>query len=153
MIGKHIAQSLAVFHKEMQAVKKDSENPYFKSSYAGLDSILPAIKEPLEKAGLTFTQIPFGESSLETYIIHAETGEHIHGAYTMKPTKDDPQGRGSALTYMRRYALVAMLGLNTEEDDDGNKASQKKVGKKSNGDKFDEELDAMKGNKNDNDIL
>lgn len=120
---KNIAKALGIFHKEMGSVKKESENPYFKSSYAGLDSILPAIKEPLEKAGLVFVQIPMGENELKTKIIHIESGESIQGKYSMKPVKDDPQGRGSCLTYMRRYALVAMLGLNTEEDDDGNKAS------------------------------
>lgn len=124
MEKNNLTKALAVFHKEMGNVKKESENPYFKSSYAGLDSILPAIKEPLEKAGLTFTQIPTGENSLITMIIHAESGESIQGEYSMKPVKDDPQGRGSCLTYMRRYALVAMLGLNTESDDDGNEASK-----------------------------
>jgi len=120
---KEISKALAVFHKEVVSIKKESENPYFKSSYAGLDSILPAIKEPLSKAGLVFVQIPTGENGLLTRIIHADSGEFIQGEYSMRPVKDDPQGRGSCLTYMRRYALVAMLGLNTEDDDDGNKAS------------------------------
>ncbi len=122
--GIELTKALATFYKAMPSVKKESENPFFKSSYAGLDSILPAIKKPLEVAGLVFTQIPTGENELITMIIHAETGQYIEGRYSMKPTKDDPQGRGSSLTYSRRYALVAMLGLNCDKDDDGNAASQ-----------------------------
>jgi hypothetical protein len=50
------------------------------------------------------------------------SGEWISATYEMKPTKDDPQGAGSVITYQRRYALGAALGLNIDEDDDGNKA-------------------------------
>lgn len=117
---KNIAKALSEFHKNMPDIKKDSDNPFFKSKYAALDSILPAIKNPLYDAGLTFTQVPCGENELKTMLIHIESGEVIEGTYKMTPSKNDPQGQGSALTYMRRYALVAMLGLNTEEDDDGN---------------------------------
>jgi hypothetical protein len=51
------------------------------------------------------------------------SGEWISESYEMEPTKHDPQGAGSVITYQRRYALGAILGLNIDEDDDGNKAS------------------------------
>lgn len=122
---KNIAKALSVFHSEMGNVAKDANNPFFKSKYAPLESILPAIKKPMEKAGLTFTQIPSGLCKLKTQIIDIESGEFIEGEFEMTPAKNDPQGQGGAITYMRRYALVAMLGLNCDEDDDGNTASQK----------------------------
>jgi hypothetical protein len=56
-------------------------------------------------------------------LIHANSGEYISANSTMHPTKSDPQSIGSAITYHRRYALCSILGLNVDEDDDGNKAS------------------------------
>jgi hypothetical protein len=142
---KELAKALSVFHEEMGTVQKDANNPFFKSKYAPLETILPAIKEPLKKAGLVFTQAPThiifttkmssGEhfisfsSALKTTIIHIETGDRIEETTPLLLTKQDPQGQGSAITYMRRYMLVSMLGLNCDEDDDGNKASGKKVEK------------------------
>jgi hypothetical protein len=52
-----------------------------------------------------------------------KSGEWLGSHFTMKPVKNDPQGIGSCITYMRRYALAAILGLNIDEDDDGNQAS------------------------------
>ncbi len=121
---KNIAAALITFHAKMETVKKDSTNPFFKSKYASLSNILEAIKTPLEESGLTFSQLPMGENSLSTIIIHAGSGEYLCADYNMKPAKDDPQGRGSAITYQRRYALASILGLNIDEDDDGNQASK-----------------------------
>ncbi len=120
---KNIAQGLSIFQSKVGVIGRSSSNPFFKSKYASLEDILPAIQPSLQEAGLTFTQIPTGENELRTIIIHVESGESIEGTYKMTPAKNDPQGQGAAITYMRRYALVAMLGLNTDEDDDGNKAS------------------------------
>jgi hypothetical protein len=119
-IGKALAGALSGFQSEVPDIKKDSSNPYFKSKYAALDSILPAIRPVLKKYGLAVVQIPEGNDSLRTIIVHSDSGESIEGVLIM-PSKDaTPQGHGSAITYARRYALVSMLGLNTEEDDDGN---------------------------------
>lgn len=135
---KEIAKALSIFHKEMGTIQKDANNPFFKSKYAPLETILPAIKEPLEKAGLVFYQAPShltswiagvgdGQSvtipSLKTVLIHIESGEKIEENTPLILAKQDPQGVGSAITYMRRYGLVATLGLNCDEDEDGNKAS------------------------------
>lgn len=121
---KNIAKSLAAFHKEMQPVAKDRANPFFKNRYATLDAILEAIKEPLQKAGLTFVQIPDGDNGVKTILIDVESGETIEGSMKISPTKNDPQAEGSAYTYSRRYSLSMILGISTEEDDDANAATK-----------------------------
>jgi hypothetical protein len=121
---KEICSALVKFHGEVKKIKKTAINPFFKSKYADLSSILDVIEEPLCEAGLSFVQFPIGENELTTVLMHV-SGEWIEGSYTMKPTKNDPQGLGSAITYQRRYALGAILGLNIDIDDDGNKACEK----------------------------
>lgn len=126
---KNVYKSLAKFHEIMGNIAKDKDNPYFKSKYAPLESILPAIKGPLKEAGLVFFQAPTwlgeGQPALGTTLIDIESGEKIETIVPLILAKQDPQGVGSAITYMRRYSLVAMLGLNCDEDDDGNAASAK----------------------------
>lgn len=119
---KEIASALLTFHEKVEKVKKSAENPFFKSAYADLPAILDAIKQPLQEAKLAFVQFPTGVSGLTTLLMHT-SGEWMKSTYEMKPSKDDPQGHGSAITYARRYALGAVLGISTEEDDDGNTAS------------------------------
>ncbi len=125
---KEIGTALITFHDKVEAVKKDASNPYFKSNYASLDNILETIKVPLKESGLSFAQFPEGVSGLTTILMH-ESGEWIESTYTIPLAKQDPQGAGSAITYMRRYALGAILGLATEEDDDANSASTPTVKK------------------------
>lgn len=121
---KNLAQALIVFHVKVDTIKKDAKNPFFKSTYASLTNILDAINEPLIESGLAVSQFPTGADGLTTILIHGESGEWISSTYEMRPVKDDPQGRGSCITYQRRYALASVLSLNIDEDDDGNKASQ-----------------------------
>lgn len=120
---KNIAAALATFQIKVGKISKDAVNPFFKSSYASLSNILENIQLPLTESGLAFTQLPSGENGLTTILMHTESGEFILADYQMKPAKDDPQGRGSAITYQRRYALTAILGLNMDEDDDANLAT------------------------------
>lgn len=119
-----ITEALIEFHKEVGTVTKDAVNPHFKNKYASLTAIIEAIREPLTKNGLTFVQFPDGENQLTTRLMHS-SGEWMQASYQMIPAKNDPQGLGSAITYQRRYSLGAILGLATEEDDDGNAASMK----------------------------
>jgi len=117
-----LMKALACFRGKVGKVKKDANNPFFKSSYASLPHILEAIERPLDECGLSFTQLPDGHG-LTTVICHTESGQYMESTFEMVPQKNDPQGWGSAITYNRRYSLVSVLGLNVDEDDDGNKAS------------------------------
>lgn len=121
---KSIAGAVMLFQTKIQPIKKDSSNPFFKSKYASLFAILDNIQIPLAESGLSFVQFPTGDNGLTTILMHSDSGEYIQAEYFMKPSKDDPQGHGSAITYMRRYALGAILGLNIDEDDDANEASK-----------------------------
>ena len=121
---KQLATALCKFQGEVEKIKKTETNPFFKSKYASLSDILDVIRHPLADNGLSFVQFPSGLYGLTTMLMH-ESGEWISESYTMEPTKKDPQGAGSVITYQRRYALGAILGLNIDVDDDGNEASKK----------------------------
>lgn len=111
---------------ELNAVSKDGKNPHFKSTYATLQNIVESTRDVLHRHGLavvqTFSQTDGTYIELTTTLVH-ESGEWISGTITMRPTKPDPQGLGSAATYARRYAYAAILGIVTDDDDDGNAAS------------------------------
>ena len=121
---KAIAAALCDFQGTVETIKKSETNPFFKSKYASLADILNVIRQPLADNGLSFVQFPKDKYCLETMLMHT-SGEWISESYEMQPTKHDPQGAGSVITYQRRYALGAILGLNIDEDDDGNKGSGK----------------------------
>lgn len=120
---KEIAIALCKFSGLVEKIKKTETNPFFKSKYADLSGILDVIKEPLIECELSIVQMPKGKYGLETMIMHS-SGEWMSGEYEMKPTKEDPQNAGSVITYQRRYALGAVLGLNIDKDDDGNAGSE-----------------------------
>jgi hypothetical protein len=119
-----IATAMVAFQGAVGSIKREANNPHFKKSYASLSNILDNIQLPLAEAGLMFSQHPDIDNSLTTIVVHAESGEFFRSSYRMKPSMDNPQGIGSTITYMRRYALGAVLGLNIEDDDDGNAGSQ-----------------------------
>jgi hypothetical protein len=119
-----IAKALVGFQADMQNVTKDATNPFFKSKYATLEAILTAAKPHLKKHGLAVVQLPNGDG-LTTTIFH-ESGQCIEATAKLVIKDQTPQGQGSAITYMRRYALSAALGIATEDDDDGNEASTPK---------------------------
>lgn len=118
-----IVTALLVFNKEMGVVGKTSKNPFFKSNYADLPTILKATKEPLEKAGLSITHFPVGDNRLITRLSHS-SGQFYQSMNYMKSVKDDPQARGSVITYMMRYAVGAVLGLSIDKDDDANSSTR-----------------------------
>jgi hypothetical protein len=119
---------------ELQPALKDRENPFTKSSYATLNSVMEACRESLVRHGIWLVQHPVpvepGNLGLVTKLVHAESGQWQAGLLVMPLPKADPQGYGSALTYGRRYALSALVGIVAEEDDDGNAASSGKVQRK-----------------------
>jgi len=107
---------------ELSNVAKTAANPYFKSKYAPLDAIIDATRPVLKKHGLAVIQQPLfmeGTAGVETTILHE--GGYSTTSKLLLPLKDQsPQGVGSAITYARRYALAAVLGIASEDDDDGN---------------------------------
>ena len=123
---KELATALCEFQSAVETIRKTETNPFFKSKYASLSDILSVIRQPLTDNGLSFVQFPKGKYGLETMLMHT-SGEYLSESYEMTPTKNDPQGAGSVITYQRRYALGAILGLNIDIDDDGNKGSEKDV--------------------------
>ena len=122
---KELNTALAKAQGELFAAKKDSINPHFKSKYADLASVWEACREALSSNGLSVTQMPAefqnNVMTLVTRISHS-SGEWLEQTMTCPVGKPDPQGIGSCLTYMRRYALAAVVGV-YQDDDDANSAS------------------------------
>lgn len=117
--------AMALAFTELEGALKTSNNPHFKSKYADLGNVIDAIKPALAKHGLFFWQVshdtPDG-AMIETVIGHKSGGERSLGKLFIPASKKDAHGFGSALTYARRYALMAAFGI-PAEDDDGNAAS------------------------------
>lgn len=106
---------------EIQPIIKDKKNPHFKNTYADINSLLQVVKPILHKNGLFLLQ-PIIEGNLVTQIWDSEGKEPlVESTLELSPTLSAQQ-KGSELTYFRRYTLVALLGLEAE-DDDGNVAS------------------------------
>ena len=117
-----LAKALNQFQSKSKTIGYDASNPFFKSKYATLATLVSSTREELTKEGLSVTQLCEDEGAVTTMLIHT-SGEFISSKLTLKPVKDDPQGRGSCLTYSRRYAYAAILGLVSDDDDDANAAS------------------------------
>lgn len=124
-----IAEALAAAQAEMTDPAKDSINPHFKSRYADLASILKCVRPVLARHGIALTQTTGITDAGGVILITALMwrGESIIGRYPVAPVKADPQGYGSAMTYARRYALQAIVGVAADDDDDGNAASAPKA--------------------------
>jgi hypothetical protein len=106
---------------EFSAVEKAADNPFFKSKYADLPAIMREVGPVLAKHGLGITQPP-DDGALVTRLVH-KSGQWQESRLELQPVKADPQAMGSAITYLRRYMLCAVLNVVTEVDDDGDKAS------------------------------
>jgi hypothetical protein len=126
-MSPEFAQAIIQAQSNIEGAKKGKSNPAFKSKYADLAAVWDAVGKALEDAGLAVLQFPVdapvGYVGLDTALVY-KTGESIGRTFNI-PVKDatNPQAVGSALTYARRYALSAVLGV-CPEDDDGNKASE-----------------------------
>lgn len=123
-----LSAALVAAQGHFEAVDKSAENPFFKSHYADLPAIVKAIQPILLEHGLAVTQWPGfdGDHDLLTTRVFHTSGQWIESSMRLYLAKQDPQGQGSAITYARRYALSAALGIVTEEDDDGQAASKTK---------------------------
>jgi len=126
---KEIFKALKQFQSECPGIKKDSTNPFFKSKYADLAGIWETIQPILAKCDLVVIQ-PIRGREIITTLIHS-SGETVESNTPIVcKSENNPQDFGSAITYARRYALSSLLGIVTEDDDDGNKANlQKQVTK------------------------
>jgi hypothetical protein len=131
-----LAVALSKAQGTMKHAVKDADNPFFRSKYADLASVVEASRPSLVENGLSVVQVTEGKV-LWTMLLH-ESGEWIKGSIELKPMRqvkdtgwvasEDPQSYGSCITYARRYAMAAITGVATE-DDDGNAASGNRVEK------------------------
>lgn len=119
---KQVAAAFVKAKKAFAPALKSSTNPHFKSKYAALDACIEAVNDSFLAAGIAMYQETFEDPTgvtVETVLLH-ESGEMIRcGKLHVPASKQDPQGYGSALTYARRYSLMAACGI-APEDDDGN---------------------------------
>lgn len=119
-IGK-LAKSIALSQVEVENATKDTKNEFFKSKYADLAAVLNVVRPVFSKHNIAIVQLPSFSApiaSVETMLIH-ESGEFISNICFAPVSKQDAQGIGSAITYLRRYSLAAMCGI-AQEDDDAN---------------------------------
>ena len=117
-----LAKALLNVQRTVRPIAKDAENPFTKSWYASLNSVMEACRDALIENGIWLCQYPVpveqpNSLGLVTKLTHAESGQWQSSLAAVPLPKADPQGMGSAMTYARRYALTAMLGMVTEDDD------------------------------------
>lgn len=115
------AKALVKAQQELPAIEKDGRNPHFRSEFVTLDHLLAEVLPVLNRNGLGLAQFPtandLGQPTLTTIIYH-ESGDTLSHSMPLFLSKQDPQGQGSAITYARRYAVAAALGISDEKDDD-----------------------------------
>ncbi len=114
-----LAAALAKAQGQLEGAVKDSANPFFKSKYADLASVWEACRKPLAANGIAVVQSPSADGakvSVETLLTHT-SGQWIKGIVTVAAKDDSPQAVGSAITYLRRYALQSFVGVAPEDDD------------------------------------
>ena len=118
-----LAGALCKAQAELENVIKDAKNPHFRSDYATLAAIRDAVFPVFTKHGLSIVQMvgfSDGVVTVETQLMHS-SGEWLRNTAGSPAPKQDPQGVGSACTYLRRYSLAALAGI-AQEDDDGSSA-------------------------------
>jgi len=120
-----LAKALSAAQIEMSGAYKDSKNPFFKSNYADLKQVMQVFQTYYAPRGLAVSQL-VGLGEIETILMH-ESGQYISTTCLLPLAKqNDPQAMGSSISYMRRYALSAVLGV-YQTDDDGEGAMQRKT--------------------------
>lgn len=118
-----LAEALATFQGEVKNPYNSTVNPFFKSKYAPLGDVLALVRPILAKNGLSIIQESSSENGnviIKTTLLH-KSGEWIESEpLALKLEKNTPQGVGSAMTYGKRYSVCAILGISSDDDDDGN---------------------------------
>lgn len=120
-----LATALSAFQSECGNVPFDSVNPHFKNKYASLAGIVDHTGPLLGKHGLSVSQLIDGDN-VRTLLLH-KSGQWLQSSIPVKKQQDTAQGYGAGLTYARRYAYAAILGIASDEDDDGNAATRPPV--------------------------
>ena len=130
-----IFKAFGEFRKVLKQPLKDASNPFFKSKYVPLENVVEVIDEAIKGTGLSYSQEATSEGnyiSVATHVFH-ESGQFISfDPLSLPATKADAQGFGSAVTYAKRYALSAVFGITSDQDDDGNATSGKNAPKLAN---------------------
>jgi hypothetical protein len=111
-----LSAALSIAQGQMRGAVKDSANPFFKSRYADLASVIEAAREPLAKNGLAVIQLINETGGVETVLTHS-SGEWISSTIQLTPKTNSPQDAGSSITYARRYSYAAIVGLAQVDDD------------------------------------
>jgi len=115
-----LCSALVKVQAVLEGAKKTAANPHFKSKYATLEDVWDACRKPLTDHGLGVTQLLLGDADgnvgVTTRLFH-ESGESIESTLYLKPDRAGPQAAGSAITYARRYGLMAIVGLSPTDDD------------------------------------
>ena len=114
-----LATAMCAAQAQMGGAVKDSANPFFKSKYADLTSVVKAIKEPFAENGLSYIQMPYHSADgvgVTTRLMHS-SGEWLESEFVLPLVKRDPQSAGAALSYARRYVLQSMAGIPSADDD------------------------------------
>jgi hypothetical protein len=121
---KNFAPAFRKAQSEMEGVAKESDNSYFKSKYASIDTIIEYLAPILDSNGLSFSQHPVSTErgvGVTTILMH-DSGEWIQDSYTLPLAKPGVQQGSAAVTYARRYGLQSICGLRALDDDDGERA-------------------------------
>tara|TARA_R110000868_G_scaffold156440_1_gene383290 strand:- start:2002 stop:2637 length:636 start_codon:yes stop_codon:yes gene_type:complete len=117
----NLAKALCKAQNEMGGAVKDATNPFFKSKYADLGSVIKAIKEPFYSNGLSYSQFPVtsagGQGIGVTTILMHSSGEWLESEFCLPLAKLDPQAGGAAITYARRYSLMSAAGIPSADCD------------------------------------
>lgn len=118
-------KSFLAAQKQMRGAEKDARNPHFKNQYSTLESVIDAVKEPLNSNGIAFSHrhitVNDGVMSIQLYLMHEE-GHEESSIYQCQLKDASPQGVAGAVTYSKRYSLMAYCGI-PSADDDGETAS------------------------------
>jgi hypothetical protein len=125
---KELGSALAKAQADMSPAGINSDNPFFKSKYASFASIVKSSRPALTKHGLSIIQRPLiaddGIAILATMMLHS-SGEFIESRIKINPVKSDPQSYGSCLSYLKRYAYAAMVGVISDDEDDDAEGAMK----------------------------
>ena len=120
-----IYSKLYKVQKEIGAISKDSTNPFYKSKYFDINSLIKQVTPILEKHKILLLQ-PIKNGEQHSIIYDIDNGDSVESSLSL-PTNLDAQKIGSAITYYRRYTLQSLLGLQAEDDDGNNASSVKSV--------------------------